>query len=164
MAAPHVAGAFAVLRQAKPSASVTEILSAFQSTGVPITDSRNNVIKPRIDVKAAFEALAGTTGTPTITSPIPGSTLPGASVTFQWTANGASVLEWWLTIGTSLGASNVYNSGSLGTSVSRTVNGLPTNGDQLFVRLYFRLSQGWQSTDVQYTAARARAGRFLKGS
>jgi subtilisin family serine protease len=148
MAAPHVAGAFAILKQAKPSASVGEILSALQSTGVPITDSRNNLIKPRINVKAAFDALTGTTGTPTITSPAPGSTLPGASVTFQWTANGAPVLEWWLTIGTSLGASNIYNSGSLGTGLSRTVNGLPTNGGQLFVRLYFRLGRGWQSTDV----------------
>ncbi len=39
MAAPHVAGAFALLRQAKPAASVGEILSALQNTGVPITDS-----------------------------------------------------------------------------------------------------------------------------
>jgi hypothetical protein len=131
---------------------------------VPITDSRNNLIKPRINVKAALDALTGTTGTPTITSPTPGSTLPGASATFQWTANGTPVLEWWLTIGTRVGASNVYNSGSLGTSLSRTVNGLPTNGGQLFVRLYFRLSQGWRSTDVQYTAARAGAGRTHKGS
>jgi subtilisin len=164
MAAPHVAEAFAILRQAKPSASVSEILSTLQSTGVLITDSRNHVIKPRINVKAAFDALTGTTSAPTITSPTPGSALPGASVTFRWTANGAPVLEWWLTIGTSLGATNIYNSGSLGTSLSRTVNGLPTNGGQLFVRLYFRPSQGWQSTDVQYTAARAGVGRSLNGS
>ena len=63
MAAPHVAGAFALLRQAKPSASVGEILSALQSTGVPITDTRNNITKPRINVKAAFDALRGSTGT-----------------------------------------------------------------------------------------------------
>jgi subtilisin len=57
MAAPHVAGAFALLRQAKLSASVDEIFSALQNTGVPITDTRNNITKPRIDVKAAFDAL-----------------------------------------------------------------------------------------------------------
>ena len=63
MAAPHVAGAFALLRQTKPSASVGEILSALRSTGLPITDTRNNITKPRIDVKAAFDALTRATGT-----------------------------------------------------------------------------------------------------
>jgi subtilisin family serine protease len=63
MAAPHVAGAFALLRQAKPSASVGEILSALQSTGVAITDTRNNITKPRMNVKAAFDALGGSTAT-----------------------------------------------------------------------------------------------------
>jgi subtilisin family serine protease len=62
MAAPHVAGTYALLRQAKPSASVGEILSALQSTGVPITDTRNNITKSRIDVQAAFNALRGCTG------------------------------------------------------------------------------------------------------
>jgi len=38
MAAPHVAGAWAALRQAEPSASVDEILAALQDTGVPIPD------------------------------------------------------------------------------------------------------------------------------
>jgi subtilisin family serine protease len=63
MAAPHVAGAFALLRQAIPSASVGEILSALQSTGVAITDTRNNITTPRINVKAAFDALRGSTAT-----------------------------------------------------------------------------------------------------
>src|SRR5262249_37981088 len=38
MATPHVTGAWAVLRQAAPSASVAQILSALQTTGVPLTD------------------------------------------------------------------------------------------------------------------------------
>ena len=38
MATPHVAGAWATLRQAAPSASVDEILTALQDTGVPIPD------------------------------------------------------------------------------------------------------------------------------
>ncbi|WP_160164985.1 S8 family serine peptidase [Chrysiogenes arsenatis] len=57
MATPHVAGAWAVLKSMKPSATVTEILSAFQSTGLSITDTRNGIAKPRIDVQAAANSF-----------------------------------------------------------------------------------------------------------
>ena len=40
MATPHVAGAWAVLRQAAPSASVSEILASLRNTGLPIRDDR----------------------------------------------------------------------------------------------------------------------------
>lgn len=48
MAAPHVAGAFAVLKQQSPTASVNDIKSILESSGVPILDQRNNVTKRRI--------------------------------------------------------------------------------------------------------------------
>ena len=57
MAAPHVAGAWAVLKQAKPGATVPAVLSALQSAGVPITDPRNGVTKRRIRVFEALQAL-----------------------------------------------------------------------------------------------------------
>ncbi len=57
MAAPHVAGAWAVLKSKKPSASVDEILYALRATGKPITDNRNGLILPRIDVAAALEKI-----------------------------------------------------------------------------------------------------------
>jgi subtilisin family serine protease len=40
MATPHVAGAFAILRQFAPQATVTQILSALRAGGVPVTDTR----------------------------------------------------------------------------------------------------------------------------
>ncbi len=40
MAAPHVAGAGAVLKQQRPDASVTEILSILRQTGIPVNDNR----------------------------------------------------------------------------------------------------------------------------
>ncbi|MBW5445889.1 S8 family serine peptidase [Cohnella sp. CFH 77786] len=49
MAAPHVAGAWAVLKQKYPNASVDEILNMIQNGGVPITDIANNITKPRLD-------------------------------------------------------------------------------------------------------------------
>ncbi len=51
----HVAGAWAVLKQRKPTATVDDIVSALQSTGTPITT--NGFTKPRINVGAAAAAL-----------------------------------------------------------------------------------------------------------
>ena len=39
MAAPHVAGAFAVMREADPTATVDQILNHLKATGTPITDN-----------------------------------------------------------------------------------------------------------------------------
>jgi subtilisin len=55
MAAPHVAGALALLRQAAPGASVDELLAALQTTGEPIPASSGD--GTRIRVLAAYQAL-----------------------------------------------------------------------------------------------------------
>ncbi|HEY8517686.1 MAG TPA: S8 family serine peptidase [Candidatus Binatia bacterium] len=54
---PHVAGAFAILNQRLGRGDVDLVLSILQQTGVPIRDPRNGVVKPRIDILAALEAL-----------------------------------------------------------------------------------------------------------
>ncbi|MCG2767823.1 MAG: S8 family serine peptidase [Anaerolineae bacterium] len=61
-AAPHVAGAWAILRQKAPLASVSQVADALISIGVPVTDTRdgaNNRVKPRIQVDAALNVLNG---------------------------------------------------------------------------------------------------------
>ncbi|MBW2411843.1 MAG: S8 family serine peptidase, partial [Deltaproteobacteria bacterium] len=57
MAAPHVAGAVAVLNSAVPEASVDEIEDVLITTGVYITDPRNGAALPRVQVDAAAQAL-----------------------------------------------------------------------------------------------------------
>ncbi len=57
MASPHVAGAFALLSQAQPEASVETSLALLAATGVPITDDRNGLVHPRIQVDFALAAL-----------------------------------------------------------------------------------------------------------
>ena len=57
MAAPHVAGAWALLKSKAPTATVPDLLSVLSQTGVPVTDSRNDLIRPRIQVDAALDAL-----------------------------------------------------------------------------------------------------------
>jgi len=58
MAAPHVAGAVALLREAHPQASVPALLAALRAGGLPVTDPANGVTTPRIRVGHALEALA----------------------------------------------------------------------------------------------------------
>lgn len=56
MASPQVAGAFAVLRQAVPSASVAQLLAALKASGRQITDV-NGLSHPAIDITAALAHL-----------------------------------------------------------------------------------------------------------
>jgi subtilisin family serine protease len=57
MAAPHVAGAWAVLRQAAPGASVADTLAMLQNLGVSITDTRNSLVKKRIQLNSVLDPL-----------------------------------------------------------------------------------------------------------
>lgn len=76
MSAPHVAGALAVLRDAYPARSITDLMNDITSTGVPITystaaDGSSTRTTPRLDLLAALQAP----NTP------PGLTADEASVT-----------------------------------------------------------------------------------
>ena len=68
MATPHVAGSWALMKQAFPGATVDTILSAITSTGLSVTDqSCTSVTKQRINVYEAYTlmgfAAEGTVGT-----------------------------------------------------------------------------------------------------
>ena len=54
MAAPHVAGAWAIRKQSDPRSTVPEVLNALVLAGVPLADSRNGVVTPRLSVNAAL--------------------------------------------------------------------------------------------------------------
>jgi subtilisin family serine protease len=105
MATPHVAGTFAAIRSACPTKTVGQILSALQSTGLSVTDTRagGTVTKPRIRVDQAVTQLACTS----------------AKVAHDFDGNGRSDILWrdgsgttavWLMNGAALASS-----GSLGT-------------------------------------------------
>jgi subtilisin len=81
MATPHVTGTWAVLKQAAPSHSVSELLAALQATGVPITDTRSGgqITASRIQVDAALELLLS--GAPAIAGLSPNVGFQGASLT-----------------------------------------------------------------------------------
>ena len=87
-----------------------------------------------------------------LTTPAAGSVLAGANVTFTWSAaTGASGYSLWLG-STGVGANNLYDSGErTGTSV--TANGLPTNGETIYARLYTNFNGKALSIDTTYKAA-----------
>ncbi|MDA8254144.1 MAG: S8 family serine peptidase [Betaproteobacteria bacterium] len=63
-AAPHVAGAVAVLRAAYPTETLDQTVARL-TTGVPVTDNRNGLIKPRLSLPLAL----GLTATSTVSVP-----------------------------------------------------------------------------------------------
>jgi Subtilase family/Bacterial pre-peptidase C-terminal domain len=55
-AAPHVSGAVAVLRSSHPTEVLEQTIARLTTTGAPVTDSRNGLTKPRINLGAAAAA------------------------------------------------------------------------------------------------------------
>ncbi|MBI1235225.1 MAG: S8 family serine peptidase [Alphaproteobacteria bacterium] len=105
MAAPHVAGALALLRAAHPAASIDAIESALEATGVPITLSANNVTTPRIRVDLASAQLTanngGVLGSLTVSplrafnsTGLPGDASSFSTADYTLTNTGGSALTW----------------------------------------------------------------------
>jgi subtilisin family serine protease len=90
MAAPHVTGAWALLRQASSSSSVDTIFNALRSTGTPISSpwcSGGPI--PRINVDEAINQLVGGSSSITVISPNGGeSWAEGSTHPITWTSTG----------------------------------------------------------------------------
>ncbi|MDR4506278.1 MAG: hypothetical protein MRK01_16015 [Candidatus Scalindua sp.] len=103
-----------------------------------------------------------TTGTPTtgtpfgvlMSSPEPGSALTTQAVTFEWNA-GAEVTGYWLGVGTSFASvstspwGDIYAASS-GTNTMQQVTGIPTNGNPVYLRLWWRNNGVWDYEDYTY--------------
>jgi serine protease len=92
-------------------------------------------------------------GAPTlaaITAPALNSQFTDTTETFTWNP-GNTATHFELYLGTSAGSSNLYNSGSV-TVTTETVNGLPSNGEKIYARLYSLINGAWKYTDYTYTA------------
>ncbi|WP_041855354.1 hypothetical protein [Candidatus Korobacter versatilis] len=102
-------------------------------------------------VFAAWSALAATPAT--MVTPVAGSKFAGANVTFTWNA-GAGVSQYSLYIGTTPGAHDLAFV-STGVSTTTTVNGLPTDGRNIYVTLYSLIAGVWQGNRYSYFASGA---------
>jgi hypothetical protein len=92
-----------------------------------------------------------------ITTPTPGSTFTGSTVTFDWTA-GAGASAYWLDIGNVPGGNQYFQSGNLGNVLTVTVNGLPMNGSTVYVTLYSLVGGQWVANAYTYTAFSGSSG------
>ena len=68
-----------------------------------------------------------------IVDPPPGSVLSSSTLTFSWTAGNATA--YWLLVGSSLGARDIFSSGKTDAH-SLTMTNIPTDGRTIFVRLF----------------------------
>ena len=91
MAAPHVAGAWAVLKQRQPTADVSTLLRALTLTGTYIFDFRNEVSKPRINVDQALQYLSGTSAPQLYSAVLPYARATQAGKTVTAFANAPNV-------------------------------------------------------------------------
>ncbi len=87
-----------------------------------------------------------------ITTPTPGSTFTGSSVTFQWTSS-PSATAYSLVVGSTPGGNQYYSSGNLPTTThSATVTTLPTDGSTVYVTLSSLIGGQWVAKSYTYTA------------
>jgi len=96
-----------------------------------------------------------------IIEPPPGSPLTSSTVTFTWSP-GTDATAYWLIIGDGrdiqsedkTGSSNIFSSGETGAH-SSVVSNLPTDGRNIYVRLWSKIGGVWfePPQDYSYTAA-----------
>ena len=94
---PAVAGAAALVHQARPDLTPAGIAGVLRATGKPITDSRNGVVTPRVDTLAAVQIAAGSFSSWTgVSTAIPdGTSVAMATTTISgFTGSVASVDAW----------------------------------------------------------------------
>jgi subtilisin family serine protease len=124
-ATPHVAGALAVLHGAFPSETPDELVARLVNSGTPVTDGRNGLVKPRLDLAAAAAGC--------VLKVSPSSlTLGGDAATTTLTVTTSSSCAWsvssnagWLTLpGTTSGT----DSGTVQVSVEANAGALRSGG------------------------------------
>lgn len=89
---------------------------------------------------------------PRFVSPRPDGELAGSIQTFRWDLGGIPVELTWLYAGSSVGASD-YGARQVGADTESSLGGLPADGSDVFVRVWYRVDGRWSFIDTTYQAA-----------
>ncbi len=89
-----------------------------------------------------------------ITKPVSGSTLRGQIEVFEWDLDELPVSSTIVYVGSSPGGSQ-YSATSVGADSTTSVDNLPTDGSEVYVRVWYRFNNAWSSIDSTFTAASA---------
>lgn len=111
-----------------------------------------NVLFGDFTIDWSFAALSD----PFFTSPSISEALSGNTISLSWNDGGNDVDEWWIYAGSAAGGRQYVDSGSLGTSLETTITGLPSDGSDVHLTLWYRAESVWRS--VQSTHAAASGG------
>ncbi len=102
-------------------------------------------------VDATYTSYNAGAAAAVMSSPTNNSALTGTTQTFTWSA-GSNSTAYWLDLGSSAGGNNYYQSGNLGTALTTTVSGLPSNGSTIYATLYSLVNGSWVNNMYTYTA------------
>lgn len=109
---------------------------------------------------------------PRFLTPESGTTLDGSVQVFTWDLGGIPVDSTWLYAGSALGGAD-HARRQVGAATEGSLGDLPTDGSDVFVRVWYRSSGQWRSIDARYRAASSsglpvflspRSGGRLQGS
>ncbi len=144
MATPHVAGAWALLKQKESSLTVDQALDALKNTGLSVVDDRNSVATPRIDVDLALDSLS---------PPVP--TVPGAPTIGTASAgDGASTVSFTPPVDDGGAAIDFYEAASTPGGITATCAGSPckvtglTNGTSYSFTVRAHNSEGYSTASA----------------
>jgi len=88
---------------------------------------------------------------PELTTHVNWQHLSGNSVLFEWAENGFSPDAYRITMGTTEGGINVFDSGSLVPSInSQTIPSIPDGGVDVYLRLYWEIDSEWNYVDYRF--------------
>jgi hypothetical protein len=131
---------------------LTVTVNSLPTNGTPVYVTLYSLVGGQwLSNQYTYTASGGSGSQGVITTPTPGSTFTGTTVTFNWTAGSGSA-AYWLDVGSSPDGNQYYQSGNLGNVLTTTVSGLPSDGSTVYVTLYSLVGGQWLANAYTYTA------------
>jgi len=128
-------------------------VAGLPTTGSPIYATLSSLINGGW-LSNAYTYVASVPASPAVLlAPVPGSTLTGASATFNWSA-GTAVTQYKLDLGTTgVGSTNLFTTGTTTATLANATT-LPVNGLPIYARMWSYMNGVWASADYTYTASK----------